>query len=101
MAESTREGMPPIITCIFKGQVYSPDNIFISGEQELLLKISGKHTSALVTLLIYFVCNIQYRKERMKVYIFLQRYVLTVYDSVRLPTKVMQFLNELNCSDQL
>ena len=27
MAESTREGMPPII--IFKGQVYSPDNNYL------------------------------------------------------------------------
>ena len=37
VAESTREGMPPII--IFKGQAYSPDDFFISGEQELLFKI--------------------------------------------------------------
>ena len=31
---------------------------------------------------------------------FLQRYVLNVYDSVKLPTKVLQLLNELNCSGE-
>lgn len=85
-----------------KGAVHSPDDVFISGEQDLLLKMNGGHTSALITLLfLYFVCNIQYPKECMNLYIYsvggAQRYVLNVYDSVRLPTKVVQLLNELNC----
>ena len=91
--------MPPFI--VFEGEVHSPDDIFISAEQEILLKINGGHTSALTTLLlIYFVCNIQYPKECMNVYTFLQRYILNVYDSVKLPTKVIQLLNELNCSGE-
>ena len=97
MAEGTREGMPPFI--ISQGNLQSPEDIFISGEREILLRINGGYTSALITLLLlYFVCNIQYPKECTNVYLFLQRYVLKVYDIVKLPTKVLQFLNELNSS---
>ena len=38
-AGEARTGMPPFI--IFEGKLCSPDNIFISGEQELLMKING------------------------------------------------------------
>ena len=47
----------------------------------------GGHTSALTASLpVYFVCNtcIQYPKECMNVYMFLQRNVLNVYESVTL-----------------
>ena len=58
----------------------------------------GGHTEALITfLLLYFVCNVEYPKECLNVYLFLQRYILKVCDSARLPTKLLQFLNELNC----
>ena len=39
MAGEARIRMPPFI--IFEGKLCSPDNIFISGEQELLIKIKG------------------------------------------------------------
>ena len=39
MAKGTREGVPPLI--IFEGEVHSPDDIFISEKQDLLLKING------------------------------------------------------------
>ena len=58
----------------------------------------GGHTEALITfLLLYFVCYVEYPKECVNVYLFLQKYILKVYDSARLPTKLLQFLNELNC----
>ena len=63
MAGEARIGMPPFI--IFEGKLCSPDNIFISGEQELLIKIKGGggHTEALITfLLLYFVCYVEYPK---------------------------------------
>ena len=86
--------MTPFI--IFEGQLQAPDDIYLSGERNLLLKVNGGHTSALVTLLlIYFVCNIEYPKECRNTYFFLQREVLNVYDSVKLPTKVLQLMNEL------
>ena len=95
-AEEARTGMPPFI--IFEGKLCSPDNIFISGEQELLIKINGGvHRSVDYFLLLYFVCYVEYPKECVNVYLFLQKYILKVYDSARLPTKLLQFLNELNC----
>ena len=73
-------------------------HIFISREQELLIKTNGGHTEALITfLLLYFVCNVENPKECLNVYLFLQRYILKVCDNARLPTKLLQFLNELNC----
>ncbi|KAL9975436.1 hypothetical protein ACROYT_G012597 [Oculina patagonica] len=37
VAKGRREGMPPFM--IFEGELHSPDDIFISGEQDLFLKI--------------------------------------------------------------
>ena len=70
---------------IFEGELQSPDGIYLSAEQEILLKINGGLTSAPLTmlLLVYFVCNIQYPKECMNVYMFLERYV-NIYESVKL-----------------
>ena len=66
---------------IFEGQLQAPDDTYFSVERNLLLKVNGGHTSALVTeslLLIYFVCNIEYPKElrSAETHLFLQREVL-------------------------
>lgn len=54
------------------------------------------HTEALITmLLLYFVCNVEYPKECLNVFLFLQRYIFKVYDSARLPITLLQFLNKL------
>ena len=81
----TRAGMPPL--SLSKEELHSPDDIYLGAEQEILLKINGGHTSALTASLpVNFVCNtcIQYPKECMNIYMFLQRYVLNVYESVTL-----------------
>ena len=57
----------------------------------------GVHRSVDYFLLLYFVCYVEYPKECVNVYLFLQKYILKFYDSARLPTKLLQFLNELNC----
>ena len=68
---------------ILEGELCSPDQIIISVEQELLIKISGGHTCALISLLyLYFVCNVEYPKDCKNAYLFLQRYVLKVFDNV-------------------
>ena len=54
--------MTPFIIC--EGQLEAPDDIYLSAERNLLLKVNGGHTSALDTLLlIYFVCIMEYPKE--------------------------------------
>ena len=61
--------MTPFI--IFEGQLQTPDDTYFSVERNLLLKVNGGHTSALVTLLLmYFVCNIRI-SERMQKLIFI------------------------------
>ena len=78
--------MPPFI--IFEGKLCSPDIIFISWEQELLIKINGGHTEAAISLLLlYLLCYVQYPKECVNVHLSLRRYILKVYDSARLPNK--------------
>ena len=50
----------------------------------------GRHTEALISLLLlYFVFNVEYPKKCLNLYLFLQRYILKVYDRARLPTKAM------------
>ena len=64
--------MTPFI--IFEGQLQAPDDTYFSVERNLLLKVNGGHTSALVTeslLLIYIVCNIEYPKELVRKLIFI------------------------------
>ena len=71
----SKERMTTLI--IFEGQLQAPDNIYLSGKRNLLIKVNGGHTSALVTLLlIYFMCNREYPKECRNSYLFLQREVL-------------------------
>ena len=89
-----RQGQECLPSTYLRGELRSPDNIFISGEQELLKKINGggggRHTEALITLLLlYFVFNVEYPKKCLNLYLFLQRYILKVYDRARLPTKAM------------
>ena len=70
-------------------------SFLLGGEQDLLIKINGgAHTEALITML-YFVCNVEYPKECLNVFLFRQRYILKVYDSARLPITLLQFLNKL------
>ena len=54
---------------IFEGQLQAPDDIYLSGERNLPLKVNGGHTSALLTL-IYVVCNIEYPEECRHSYSF-------------------------------
>ncbi|CAH3022269.1 unnamed protein product, partial [Porites evermanni] len=44
VAQNSKEGMTPFI--IFEGQPQAPDDIYLSGESNLLLKVNGGHTSA-------------------------------------------------------
>ena len=63
MAREARTGMPPFI--IFEWKLCSLDNIFISGEQELLIKINGGHIGALITFFIVVFCVLCGVSERM------------------------------------
>ena len=65
MAGEARTGMPPFIIC--EGKSCSPDNIFISGEQELLIKINGEIESFERTKLLGLIVYVSLVILRLKV----------------------------------
>lgn len=74
------------------------DDIYIAGEKQVLMKITGGIIEAVVSLLFLSnVCNFKYPKECLNTLTFLQRQVLQVYDTQKVPTRVYSMLlSELN-----
>ena len=57
----------------------------------------GAHRGADYFIIVVFIVLCVVSKECVNVHLSLQRYILKVYDSARLPNKLLQFLNEQNC----
>ena len=73
------------------------ENIYIAGEKQLLMAITGGIIEGVGSLMfLYYVCNLKYPKECFNTLTFLQRQILKVYDTQKVPTKVLMLLSELN-----
>ena len=71
------------------------DRIYIAGEKRVLMELDNIVAAVSCLMFMYYVCNLEYPKECFNTFLFLQRTVLKVFDCVKVPTKVLLFLNEL------
>ena len=95
VTKKTKSDMSPFL--IICGSIVDPDEeMMVAGENELLLNASGILEAVEMMLMVYYVCNMAYPKECLNTYLFLQRSVLKVFDSQKLPTKVLILVSELN-----
>ena len=85
---------------IFGGSVVEPAcEFYIAGEQEVLVSILGGIIDAVGALMfMYYVCNLEYPKECFNTYFVLQRTILKVHDTEKVPTRVLMLMNELETS---
>ena len=82
---------------VFTRSIDDPDNnMTVAAENKVLIEAEGIWEAVEVLLMAYYVCNVQYPKECLNTYLFLKRSVLKVYDSQKLPTKVLILLSKIN-----
>lgn len=93
---SSKSGMTPFL--VFGGALEEPqlDQVAIVAENQVLLHADGLLESIELMMMLYYVCNIEYPKEIFNTLFFLQRQVLQVFDTQKVPTKVLVFLDELS-----
>lgn len=71
------------------------NDIFIGGENQVLMETDNIVAAVTSLMFIYYVCNLEYPKQCFNTFLFLQRAVLKIFDRVKVPTKVLLLLNEL------
>ena len=73
--KQTKSGMSPFI--VFGGTFVEPEEeMVIAAENEVLLQVEGILQAVESLICMYYVCNIQYPKECLNTFIFLQRNIL-------------------------
>ena len=94
VARLTKPNISPFL--VVGNSLLEPTEFFIAGEQEVIMSISGGIVHAVgVLMFLYYVCNLQYPKECYNTFLFMQRTILKVYDTQKLPTKVLVLMSEL------
>ena len=83
---------------VFIGKAVNDPNeeMAVVGENEVLVNASGILEVFESLMCIYYICKIQYPKECANTYIFLQRSLLKVIDTQKVPTKVLILMSELS-----
>lgn len=62
------------------------DEVAIVVEKEVLVHANRLLESIELMMILYYVCNIEYPEEIFNTLFFLQRHVLKVYDTQKVPT---------------
>jgi hypothetical protein len=96
---STKPNMAPFL--VFKGCKFAnPDlmstKIYISAEQKVVLRVSGDLIEAIICLFFtYYICNLEYPPECCSSFLFMQREFLCLFNTNKVPQKVMMLMSEL------
>ena len=76
--KQTMSGMSPFI--VFGGTFVEPEEeMVIAAENVVLLQVEGMFQAVESLICMYYVCNIQYPKECLNTFVFLQRNILKAY----------------------
>lgn len=95
VAGSSKAGMAPFLA--IEGTLEDPVDFSVIAENEVIVKgTSGLIDAIEAMLFTYYVCNIQYPKECFNSLFFLQRAALKVFDTQKVPTKVLVLLSEIS-----
>ena len=91
------DNSPPKI--VIEGALPKPNKLSIVGEGVLMLQMDGESNfiSAIKYLMLfyYYILNLQYPQSNYNTYMFLQREVLGIADSAKVPPKVINLITEL------
>ena len=81
---------------IFNGSLEEPrGDISVAAENRVILQdATGIIEATLSLMFLYYVCNLEYPKECFNTFFFLQRHALKVFDTQKVPTKVLILMSE-------
>ncbi|CAB4011852.1 Hypothetical predicted protein [Paramuricea clavata] len=96
IALATRPGMAPFLVIGGTCQNSQPHETSVVAENHVVFKHLGLLDAVESMMLLYYVCTLEYPKECFNTFLFLQRQVLKVYDTQKIPTKVLVLMSDID-----
>ena len=72
-----------------------PDETSVVAENQVIFKDVGFLDAIESMMMLYYICNVEYPKECFNTFLFLQRQVLKVHDTQKVPTKVLVLMSDI------
>ena len=94
--KTTGTGMAPFLLINGTLEEPQPDDVAIIGENRIILGGMGLVDALEAMMFLFYVCNLQYPKECTNTFILVQRMVMKVYDTQKVPTKVLVLMSDLS-----
>ena len=73
-----------------------PSDEAIITENRVILEAMGLVDALESMMFLYYICNLDYRKECANTFILIQRMIMNVYDTQEVPTKVLVLISSLS-----
>ena len=94
--EGSKKDFPRII---IKGDCRTPEEVVIAAERTVLFSVERPDRiidATLALLATYYVFMFEYPQSLKNFYLYLQKCILNIQDSKKLPAVVVNFVNNLN-----
>lgn len=95
VALATKKGMAPLLVIGGDCDNPQPDETSVVAENQLIFRDAGFLDGVESMLMLYYVCNLEYPKECLNTFFFLQRQVLKVHDMQKVPTNVLVLMSDI------
>ena len=96
VTKATGTGMAPFLLISGTSDEPQPDDVSIIGENRVILGGMGLVDALEAMMFLFYVCNLQYPKECTNTFILIQRMVMKVFDTQKVPTKVLVLMSDLS-----
>ena len=73
-----------------------PSDVAIIAENRAILEGMGLVDALESMMFLYYICNLEYPKECANTFILIQRMIMNVYDTQKVPTKVLVLMSDLS-----
>ena len=73
-----------------------PSDEAIIAENRVILEAMGLVDALESMMFLYYICNLDYPKECANTFILIQRMIMNVYDTQKVPTKVLVLMSGLS-----
>ena len=81
---------------LISGTLEEPQPVATIGENRVILGEMGLVDALEAMMFLFYVCNLQYPKACTNTFIVIQRIVMKVYDTQKVPTKVLVLMSDLS-----
>ena len=92
---AAKPGMAPLLVIAGTCDDPQPHETSVVAENQVIFKDVGFLDGIKSMMMLYYVCNLEYPKECLNTFLFLQRQVLKVHDMQKIPTKVLVLMSDI------